>query len=257
VAIPPTNQVREVAAKTPRDDGGGAQSIAHEVNMMQLLHHPNVMRPLAVFKDPPYIGYAMDAIQGLDLKELVQHLKAQGQSQELPELLGDLMILLMPALNAIHVAGIAHRDIKLSNIMVSIVQRGSKYDHIPIICDFGVAIQSGSAHYEVSGTKVFHPPEYATTKITTFDGAKAADVYALGLMIVDFITGWHRSPSQNPGVPNDIMEEVQKFEGYDLVRFVSSMLIADPQLRPTMQELLLHSWLVTQFTDRGLTHLLY
>lgn len=90
------------------------------------------------------------------------------------------------AVQAAHAAGVLHRDLKPSNVMIN--ER-----HEPVVIDFGLALRQlpESARLTpsggVMGTPAYLAPELAAEQRA--EPAPAADVYALGVILYEMLTG--------------------------------------------------------------------
>jgi serine/threonine-protein kinase len=128
----------------------------------------------------PYL--TMEYLEGETLSERIRRVGPVSSEQALPLVLG-----MIEALEAAHKAGIVHRDIKSSNVML--VRDGA--DIIPKVTDFGLAkaFESGqeSALTETGrpvGTPLYMAPERYMGQAT-----EASDIYSLGIVIHEMLTG--------------------------------------------------------------------
>lgn len=134
-----------------------------------------------------------------------------------------------------------HRDIKLDNILLN------EYGHIKI-CDFGVSrrIIRGEKLKERCGTPAYIAPEIIQG--IPYDGTKA-DIWSAGVVLYAMIYG-------NFPFRADNVEELEtliitgKFPVQDDISDSANLLITkiltkDPQLRPTIIEILSDPWMKT------------
>jgi serine/threonine protein kinase len=140
---------------------------------------------------------------------------------------------LATAIGHVHRGGVIHRDIKPSNILLDV-------DGNPHLCDFGIALLAGfdrvTSSGEIMGTPAYLAPEQVLGRRID----PAADVYALGLVLLECLTGKMAFPSTNkvetalarlefsPRVPTDLPDE--------LAALLSSMTAMAPTLRPTADQ---------------------
>ena len=122
-----------------------------ERHAMSVLDSPFIARLYEAFQTHQYLGLVMEYADGVNLKQVLKH-----NHQRLP--IGDVKFYgaeVILALEVMHNAKIAHRDVKLENIMV-------KDDHV-VLVDFGFGIKSGLGGPKLSssfvGTPAYMPPE--------------------------------------------------------------------------------------------------
>jgi len=149
------------------------------------LDHPGVMK---VFADPnpSRVYLAMEWVDGRLLRDILREQRKLPAERAVKIALG-----ICSALEYIHAQGVVHRDLKPENIMV-----GDK-DRIKLI-DFGIAGQEGARRLtfaklsQLMGTPDYISPEQVKGK----RGDGRSDVYALGVMLYEMLTG--KTPFQGP-----------------------------------------------------------
>ena len=169
--------------------GGEHVSPAHrlrflaEAQALARLNHPHIVRVYesGELDGSPYI--ALELIEGGNLSDHLRKTKLTDKQ------VAELLEVLAWGVQAAHAAGVIHRDLKPSNVLM-------RLDGTPIITDFGLAkdlaadaglTNSGA----VLGTPAYMAPEQAQGRT---DIGPAADIYALGAMMYECLTG--RPPFQ-------------------------------------------------------------
>lgn len=92
-----------------------------------------------------------------------------------------------------HSLGIVHRDIKPANVRLRVSKNLDEVDIEDIvITDFGIAKNYGQTDVtigEIIGTVAYISPERAAGETLSDDELKQSDIYALGAMLYQFLTG--------------------------------------------------------------------
>lgn len=98
-------------------------------------------------------------------------------------------------MTTVHRAGIVHRDLKPANVLLgcrasNVDERGPRLRFEPKITDFDIAKRIGLADHswgQILGTPSYMAPEQAEGRTT--DIGPAADIYALGAILYECLTG--------------------------------------------------------------------
>ena len=179
---------RRVAIKIlPQETGGHHDALVRferEAKAMAALDHPNIVHIHDYGQTPdgnPY--FVMEFIDGMD----VHHLRHSGQL-DLPRAL-DLISQVCAALHYAHSRCIVHRDIKPGNILVT-------REGVAKVADFGLAKVLGTEDLPkhditltLSGTALGTPDYMAPEQLEGGQVDHRADIYSLGIMLYDLLTG--------------------------------------------------------------------
>ncbi|MBJ6637011.1 serine/threonine protein kinase [Streptomyces sp. DHE7-1] len=175
--------------------------------------------------DPPWLATAY--IPG---PTLAARLAAEGPMDE-PQLRA-LAAALAEALESIHARGLVHRDLKPGNIIMA--------EDGPRVLDFGIARAVESTRFTATGTAFGTPGFLAPEQALGHDVTGAADVFALGAVLVAAAGG----SAWGEGTPMGLMYR-SVHETPDLVAvpaglmdLVSACLAKDAAARPTPSRLL-------------------
>jgi eukaryotic-like serine/threonine-protein kinase len=187
---------RRVAVKTPRSDRWREpefrRRFLQEGRAAALLDHPNIVRVLEA-EATESAGYIASAYcEGPSLAAWLRERKQPPPCRLAAELTADLAAGIQHA----HERGVVHRDLKPGNILLEVGpetgKSGAPRKVTPKICDFGLAKMREAEQAEtrpgvVMGTPQYMAPEQAEGR--TSDVGPAADVYALGVVLYEMLTG--------------------------------------------------------------------
>ncbi|MGI9517890.1 MAG: tetratricopeptide repeat protein [Pirellulaceae bacterium] len=183
---------RRVALKLIRTGLDDQQVIARfeaERQALAMMDHRNIARVLdagATEQGNPY--FVMELVKGVPITEY-----CDGQKSGIHERLA-LMIDVCKAVQHAHQKGIIHRDLKPSNVLVAVADGKP----VPKVIDFGLAkalehttkLSDKTMFTEfgqVMGTLQYMSPEQAN--LDSLDVDSRTDVYALGVMLYELLTG--------------------------------------------------------------------
>jgi len=154
-----------------------AERFRREARVAARLEHPNIVPVYAYGIEDRTPWMAMRLIAGGSLKEMLKERRLP-PDEALPILRG-----VADALDAAHIRGIVHRDVKPANILLDEEGR-------PYLADFGIArlMQSSGALTKtgaMTGTPQYMAPEQARAEQVDH----RCDVYSLGVVAYELLTG--------------------------------------------------------------------
>jgi serine/threonine protein kinase/tetratricopeptide (TPR) repeat protein len=161
------------------------EQFKREIQLARKVTHPNVCRIFDLVYDPrssgPIAFLTMELLDGITLSTCIEN------RGSLP--LDEALVLtrqMAEGLNAAHRAGVIHQDFKPSNVILMDAGDGSPVR--AVITDFGLAHNVRAAEQE-SGRRVGTPAYMAPEQIEGGAISVATDVYALGAVLYELITG--------------------------------------------------------------------
>ncbi|MFN8372012.1 MAG: protein kinase [Anaerolineae bacterium] len=173
------------------DDQDVLKRFQREAETLARLQHPNIVRVFDYGEEQGTRYMAMEYIDGQDLSAYLKTHKRLTLAEALP-LLRDIA----SALDYAHTQGLVHRDIKPSNVMLE-SQNGSSR---AVLTDFGIARILG-AHTRITRSGIIGTLDYIAPEqiqeAKDIDGR--VDVYALGIMVYQMLTGEVPFKQQNAG----------------------------------------------------------
>lgn len=238
VELPVENSATEERKKSM------VQALHREIELLRELEHDNIVQYLGSKEDESYFSIFLEYVPGGSVAGL---LSSYGAFQE--PLVKSFVRQILKGLNYLHNKDIVHRDIKGANVLVD-NKGGVK------ITDFGISKkveediilqgQSASAAHRPSlqGSIYWMAPE--VVKQTHY--TRKADIWSLGCMVVEMLTGDHPFPEYSqmqaifqigcytaPNIPANLSEDAQ-----DFLRCTFQL---NHEERPSADELLKHPFL--------------
>lgn len=191
---------RTVAIKILRrsvaTDEAFVRRFRQEARSAASVSHGNVVDVYDFGQEDGDLFIVMQFVDGEDLKRLIQRGAPLPPSQ-VRQIIGQVL----DGLQAIHAAGIIHRDIKPQNVLIG-------RDGIARVTDFGVAHVHEDSGLTTAGTTVgtaaYMAPEQAQAGRVTHE----ADIYAVGVMLYEMLTGY--LPFNAPTAMATMLEHIQR-----------------------------------------------
>ena len=229
-----------------------AKRVRNEVALHTKLRHPNILNLYHYFEDDERVYLVMELCSRGEIYTLLKNRRDNGESSgtlnenEARVILRDVVA----GLKFLHFHSIIHRDLKLSNILLS--ENGQAK-----IADFGLAVRteftdssaSDSRERTICGTPNYLAPEILNKK----NYGKAADIWSLGCLLFSFLTG--RPPFDSPDLPQTF-DKVKRLD-YNIPDHLSPaardlitrLLAGDPSNRPTFDQIIWHPFFNPSVTE--------
>ena len=214
-----------VAIKAPllsvESDLGGYERFKREEEIGLTLDHPSILKFVKVGgeKSRPYI--VMEFLEGETLTGRMARIKPMPESEAARIVSG-----VCDALDYLYRRGIVHRDLKPQNIILC--RDGSLR-----LIDFGLARTAKSRRLTFAGlTSVMGTPDYiAPEQVKGKRGDHQSDIYSLGAILYEMVTGTTPFEGENPYVIMNMR----------LTGDPQAPRVLNPRLTPVMEEIILHA----------------
>ncbi|KAL4147539.1 Serine/threonine-protein kinase pkz1 [Phytophthora ramorum] len=244
------------------DDRRSYPSLEREISALKLVKalggHKSIVDLRDVYVEGRKLFLVTELARG---GELFEQIVAYGSFPE-PKA-RDVAREIASALSFLHRHGLVHKDVKPENILLSarvvdyntsgVYRKGNRHESNSLVklADFGSAGPAGATtNLEDVGTAAYLPPELLTTGVCT----SACDMWALGCVLYIMLSGSH--PFDLDGMSSDLIVEHRiksepitfAFNAWDNVSpdakdLISKLLVKDPALRLTADQMLQHPWM--------------
>ncbi|RDW78771.1 STE11 family mitogen-activated protein kinase kinase kinase [Aspergillus mulundensis] len=228
-------------------------ALKHEIDLLQGLHHPNIVQYLGTTADDQYLNIFLEYVPGGSIATM---LKQYNTFQE--PLIKNFVRQILAGLSYLHSKDIIHRDIKGANVLVD-NKGGIK------ISDFGISkrveastvlgsrASNGGGHIHrpsLQGSVYWMAPEVVRQTAHT----KKADIWSLGCLVIEMFIGSHPFPdcSQLQAIfaigSNKARPPAPEHASKDAVAFLDMTFQLDHEKRPNADELLKSPFLATSLS---------
>jgi serine/threonine protein kinase/tetratricopeptide (TPR) repeat protein len=184
-------------------DSRAIERFKQEIYLARKVTHPNVCRIFDLFhhhdpaSDDSVVFVTMELLCGETLAERLRRSGRMNAAELVP-----LVTQMAEGLDAAHQAGIIHRDFKPSNVVLVPLKDGSQIVRA-VVTDFGLALthaSDGRRALTLTGTRdlVGTPAYIAPELLDNRPATPATDIYALGVVMYEMVTGRLPFPGDTP-----------------------------------------------------------
>ncbi|HEX3489223.1 MAG TPA: serine/threonine-protein kinase, partial [Streptosporangiaceae bacterium] len=217
-------QVQITALTLPSEAELAYQRTLREARTAARLSHPAVVTVFDVVEEDGSPWIIMEFIGGRSLEQVI------AEDGPLPPLhAAELGTRLLGALETAHAAGVLHRDVKPSNVLIAADGRA-------VLTDFGIATFAEDPGITQAGMVVGTPGFTAPERVRGGSATPASDLWSLGATLYAAVEG--RGPFERPGGSMAIIAGVAGEEAPrapsagPLAPVIDALLDRDPARRP-------------------------
>jgi len=210
------------------------ENLHREINITMSISHPNIIKVTDVIdSNPHYIGIVMEYVSGGELFQLLEQLAVFSEMEAFL-----LFHQLCSAIAYLHSKGIAHRDLKLENILLD------KKHNVKLI-DFGLSKYGEAARKmrTLCGTKYYLAPEIVRGESYNH----MCDVWSLGVILFTMCSGFLPFDHDNEVTLMKAISlgvyKVPSFLAEDLRSLLKTILNSDQRSRIKVKRIMEHPWM--------------
>lgn len=248
----------------------------NEINILSSLNHPNILKfdSWAISENHYYI--ATEYLNGGDLSDCLKKYIEKYNTPFNEEITQHIMKQILKAIKYLHSNKIAHRDLKLANIMVNFDTPKDKEELNMLkskvkIIDFGLSkhLDKNNLLDSLLGTMInadpiivkgFQKKMLNDKNEEPHKYNEKCDIWSIGTMCYEMMVG---KPMFDVDDLDELVEKINKGKieipqtfSNEIISFLNSMLKIDNELRSSAQELLRHDFIKKDFSNnkRELEH---
>lgn len=183
------------------DDPRFSEMLIHEAKLAARLSHKHIVQVFDLGRTDDHLFIAMEYVEGFDLNAMLRRCTEQKVGLPVGHALG-IVVDVLEGLDYAHRAGIVHRDVSPSNVLIS-------YEGEVKLCDFGIAHANDLVKERESealkGKAGYMSPEHARGE----EIDARSDVFAAGIILWELVAG-HRLYKPKSDVP--LIDQAQRAE---------------------------------------------
>ncbi len=173
---------KKVALKVPHRQGGDFDELLQEPRLLAALDHENIVGILTAERVDGVFFIVMEYVKGESLEAVLD----RERSLDVPRAI-NYAVQILKGVDHAHSATILHRDLRPANVMVS-------DSGLVKVADFGTSRFLEKSH----ATTVIGSPPYMAPEQFQGRAVLASDIYSLGVMLYQMLTGTLPYFSPNP-----------------------------------------------------------
>ena len=211
-------------------------SLIKEIQVLEVLSHPNIVKIYDCIDGEKIVAIVLELIPGLPLNKYM----AKSEHHKLDEdEAAKIFKQIVLAVEYCHSKGIAHRDLKLENILIT------ENGEVKLI-DFGFSVWVKEGKIKIfSGTRTYMSPEIITKP--EYEGPPT-DVWALGVILYYLLCGKFPFESSND---SELYSQIARTRytipeavSLNVKNLLNAMIKVDPKKRVTARQILKYSFLL-------------
>jgi len=224
------------------------KEVQSEVEILEKLDHPNVVKLIEVFDDESKFYIVMELITGGELFEDI--IKKQSYSENVA---AHVIAEALKGLQHMHSLGIVHRDIKPENLMLSSDKPGASIKLVDFGCSKELTPKKPLLYDFIGSPGYIAPETYKVMewKVGIPGYGLPVDMFSVGVIIYIILSGTHPFPLNDDTRLQTCVERGEwNFNGScwqyvsDMAKdLIEKLMEVDPTKRLTVEQALAHPWL--------------
>ena len=215
--------------------------VLREIHILKKIDHKNIAKLIEVINTEKQILIIQELVEGISLREYYNNeiRNQKGISIHKENIFKMIFRQIFDAMNYLHKHGMAHRDIKLENILIK-----KNYEIKIIDFGFGMYNPENKPQKFFCGTPNYMPPEIAEKK--PYNG-QLADMWSLGILVYKiFCADFPFKGKDEKELYKSIKIGKFTFASYTpeyAKKIINSLIVQDPNKRITCEDVLNSDWL--------------